>query len=255
MSEIYLFVLLVYLLTVPTLYWVFKDENEINKGKKRIAVILLVVFYTLIALIPSFEGKNAYYHFGFLAFPLLYSILLKKHFRKMIPPPSKMWAVFIIIFLLFWFEEMVLSIGHVINGAYNNGFYSILTHLIGYLGFYFGVALTIVFFCRKWNFSLWQLFTAGGIWGLIWEQQLLGPIMLLSGDFFSFIIFASFVFPVYGLLLVGPRLLFSEELKSLKKSRWQSLLLFVGIFLIPLIFWALFNWVFGIIGLDISGVI
>lgn len=257
-KSIYPIVLFIYLLTAPLLYWAFENPEELDlRNKKRILIIILAVIYVIFALLPDSDGKNAFYQFGFIGLPLFYSIIFRKQIRALLKPSTDKWfLIYVITFLLIWVDESILAVDHVINGNYANGIHSVITHLLGYSGFYLGIALVMMFFYRKYGFSARQTFIIGGIWGVLIEQQFLGPIMLFSGQITELIVFASFVFPVYGLVLAGPRILFNEEFNKTKnKSKRQTILLFIGIVIIPLITWFLGNSILKFLGIDLSGVI
>lgn len=76
-----------------------------------------------------------------------------------------------------------------------------------------------------------------------------GSIELFTEEFFKepkdlppgeALVFVLYIFPVYGLYLTAPRLLFFEELcQASRASRWQGLWLFLGIAVLPLVSWRL----------------
>ena len=165
--------------------------------------------------------------------------------------------LFPIIFFLLWIIEIPLSTGYVIDGVggYKN-WISVWNHQVSYAGFYIGLALTILIFFRRWNYSLRQVFVVGGLWGLVIEQNFLGPQLLFSGALFEFAGFASFIFPTYALYLAGPYLLFYEEFKNDKyRTRWQSVLLFIGVSVLPVATWFLWGALMKLLGVDVSVVI
>jgi len=95
----------------------------------------------------------------------------------------------------------------------------------------------------------------GGLWGVLVEQQYAGPKMLASGAVVEALAFGLYIFPVYGLYLAAPRLLFFEEFSlSRRTSRWQSIWLFLGISVLPLASWLLWSAILGKLGFDRTGV-
>jgi len=255
-KAIYPIALFIYFLTAPLLYWAFGQDKDIFSSRKTKRVIFtLVVLYTIISLFSIPEGGGLH-QFGFIAFPLLYAIIFREQLRSVLKPREDRWPlIYTTIFILLWIEEGMLAIDHVIGGIYS-GLDSILLHLLGYSGFYFGVTLTMLFFYRRFNFSLRQTFIIGGIWGLVVEQEHLGLKILFSGNILDFIIFASFILPVYGLFLTGPRLLFGEEFNEIKNTnKWQAIVLFLAIFIIPLITWYFSGLIYSALGINFNGVV
>ena len=247
------------IITVFLLFWAFRRPEEIIvPGRKKKTILFIALFYSILALLPFLEGKGEGLYYFFVVYPLLYAVVFRNSLRRIFQPHvSKWFFLFSIIFLLLWIEEIPLAVGYVIDGVgeYQN-WISVWRHLVSYAGFYVGLALTIVLFFRRWNYSPVEIFTVGGIWGIAIEQYFLGPQLLFSGAVLEFIAFASFIFPTYGLYLIGPYVLFYEEFKSEKpKIKWQSALLFVGVFTLTLAMWFLFGVLLKLIGAEVSGVI
>jgi hypothetical protein len=152
----------------------------------------------------------------------------------------------VVICLLLWFEETWVIVDH---------FSPPLRHYVHYLGFYVGVTATIVWLYTRYRFTALQTFVVGGIWGVLVEQQFAGPKMLASGAVVQAMIFGIYVFPVYGLYLAAPRLLFFEEFsRSDRVSRWQGLWLFLTISVLPLVTWAAWSAMLQAWGFDRTGV-
>ena len=249
----------IHIITTILLFWAFRRPEEIIvPGRKKTVVLFIALFYIVLALMPFLEGKGEGLYNFFVAYPLLYAVVFRSSVKRIFQPHASKWFfLFSIIFLLLWIEEIPLAVSYVIDGVgeYQN-WISVWRHLVSYAGFYMGLALTTVLFFRRWNYSPAQIFTVGGLWGLVIEQNFLGPQLLFSGAVLEFIAFASFIFPTYGLYLIGPYVLFYEEFKSEKpKIKWQSALLFVGVFVLTLAMWFLFGVLLKLIGAEVSGVI
>ena len=92
-------------------------------------------------------------------------------------------------------------------------------------------------------------------WGVLVEQQFAGPKMLASGAVVQALGFGLYIFPVYGMYLAAPRLLFFEEFsRSTRTSRWQGVWLFLGIAVLPLATWLLWSALLQTFGFDRTGV-
>ena len=130
-----------------------------------------------------------------------------------------------------------------------------LRHYAHYFGFYVGMTATIVLLYHHYLFTPLQTFIVGGLWGVLVEQQFGGPKLFFSGAVAQAVTFGVYVFPVYGLYLAAPRLLFFEEFsRPCRTSRWQALLLFVAITVLPLLVWAAWSAILKAFDFDPSGV-
>lgn len=262
-----LFLLIVYSISLAALFWVFKDPRAvIVRGKKRSLIVFIALLYAVIAFLPFMEGKSACYHF-FVTYPLLYVLILRTFARQFLLSifNKKFLAVF--LFSLLWVQEIPVVMDYMINGTGKfvegteipivyAGIFSLGKHLIGYAGFYMGMALTIIFFYKRWQYSLRQVFTVGGFWGVLIEQQFLGPVILFSGAFLDFFFFATFVFMTYGLYLAGPYLLFYEEFQHAgQRGKGNPVFLFIAIVIIPLLTWGIWSILLGIFNIGVSGVV
>src|SRR3989344_2118817 len=172
---------------IVLLFWVFRQpENIIIPGRKKKIVLFIALFYITLALLPFLEGKGGGFYYLFVAYPLFYAVIFRNSLRKIFQPFASRWfLLFPIIFFLLWIIEIPLSTGYVIDGVggYKN-WISVWNHQVSYAGFYIGLALTILIFFRRWNYSLRQVFVVGGLWGLVIEQNFLGPQLLFSGALF-----------------------------------------------------------------------
>lgn len=233
-------------LVMAVCYWALRQPTQVFvRGARRWAVWAIALAYLGLTLLGAAGQQPFTFALLFIAFPLLYSVLLRGAVRRLIRGLRRsragQWGV---VFALVWFSEVfaALDIAH---------YDPVGRHMIVYIGFYIGLALVIVFFQSRWRFSVPALLTLGGLWGLLVERQFAGSKMLLSGDIAGFLIFASIVFGVYGFYLAGPRLLFHEEWSANPPaSRWQHLLLFVAVAVVPMLTWALWVLLLGAVGFD-----
>lgn len=134
--------------------------------------------------------------------------------------------------------------------------------MIFYVGFYAGLALVVRYFYQRWSFSFGQVFTVGGMLGLLIEQEFLLPkyfFQALSGNrdaFMALIFTAPFIFIVYSLYLATPLLIFYEETRDKKKATKRHMLLFyVAIVIMPLLSWGIWDGIITGLGIDLTGVI
>jgi hypothetical protein len=195
---------------------------------------VVILAYLAAALLPLLEGQR-FFSALFVAYPLLYVTLLRRPLRSLFGVLPKWLGLFAAAFFLHWFEELFVVLD-------DRG--DIRAHLIEYAGFYLGYATTVAFLYTRWKFSFAQVFTVGGLWGVLVEQNFAGPAMLFAGlrgeagALVNFIFFASFIFIVYGLYLAGPYLLFREDLQTGRPVGWKQLMLaYVSIVVVPLAAW------------------
>jgi hypothetical protein len=150
------------------------------------------------------------------------------------------------ICLLLWFEETWVIV---------DSRSPPLRHYVHYFGFYAGMTATILWLYTRYRYTALQAFVVGGLWGVLVEQQWKGPKTLLSGAVVEALTFGLYVFPVYGLYLAAPRLLFFEEFSASKRtSRWQAIWLLLAITVLPLVSWAISSAILQAAGFDRSGV-
>jgi hypothetical protein len=232
--------------TILILAWAFrKPEETFHPGMRNWGVFAIVIIHVLLALL-SLTGEKSSLSELFVAYPLIWSVLLRDRLRRLLPNPASLWLMAVTICVLLWFEETWVIVDHHSPP---------LRHYIHYFGFYAGMTATILLLYHRYRYTALQTFVVGGLWGVLIEQQFKGPKMLLSGAAVDAIAFGLYIFPVYGLYLAAPRLLFFEEFsKSNRTSRWQGVWLFLGIAVLPLATWLLWSAILQICGFDRSGV-
>ena len=232
--------------TILILAWVFlHPEESFHLGRRYWGVFTVVAVHILLALL-SLTGEKSSLSEMFIAYPLIWSVLLRDRLRRLLPIPASFWLMAVGICLLLWFEETWVIVDHRSPP---------LRHYVHYFGFYAGMAATIVWLYTRYRFTALQTFVVGGLWGVLVEQQFDGPKMLASGAVVEALTFGLYIFPVYGLYLAAPRLLFFEEFSlSNRTSRWQGLWLFLGITVLPLVSWAIWSAGLQAAGFDRTGV-
>ena len=180
--------------TILILAWAFRHPEEcFRPGRRYWLVFTVAVVHILLALL-SLTGDKSSLSEMFIAYPLIWSVLLRNRLRRLLPPQAALWLMAVVICLLLWFEETWVIVDHRSPP---------LRHYIHYFGFYLGVTATIVLLYRRYRFSVPQTFLVGGLWGVLVEQQFAGPKMLLAGKAVEAIGFALYIAPVYGLYLAA----------------------------------------------------
>jgi len=240
------------LITLPMLYWLFREpENVLVSPRRRAVLWAIVLAYAGVMVLALLVGVR-FFSALFVAYPLFYLLLGKRWMGEKRPfsPPI---ALFIIPFFLLWFGELFAVLDY--NGP-------ILPHFTFYLGFYAGIALVFAFFNGRWQFSLLQLFTIGGLWGVLIEQNFLFPALFLQaimgdgGAFFTILFSALFVFIIYGLYLAAPFLLLYERVEANPRAgKRPAVFLFIAIVIVPLLVWGVWNWLLTALGMDLTGVV
>jgi len=232
-------------LVIILCYWaLWQPEKAFKRGWRRSTLWLIVLGYGSLSLLAA-TGTKSFWSLGFIIFPILYAVLLRDSVRRLITRiKHSSIGRFSVVFVLIWFSEIFAALD---IASYD----PLRRHMIVYIGFYVGQALVIVFFLTRWRYTFPLLFTVGGLWGVLVERQFAGTTMLVSGNIFGFLTFASIIFPVYGFYLAGPYLLFYEEWSTNPHtSRWQNVLLFVSVAVFPLVTWTLWTALLGWLGLD-----
>ena len=239
-------ILAIKLPTLLLLVWAFlRPEETLRPGRRYWCLFAVAAFHVLLALL-SFMGKESSLSEMFVAYPLLWAVMLRNPLRRALPPPVPLLVMGVVTCLLLWFEET-----WVIVDKHSPP----LNHYIHYFGFYVGMAATIVLLYSRVRYSVLQTFVVGCLWGVLVEQQFLVPKMLASGAVVQALLFALYIAPVYGLYLAAPRLLFLEEFdRPTRTSRWQGIWLFVAISVVPLATWALWSLILRPTGFDRTGV-
>jgi hypothetical protein len=232
--------ILLFGLVIVICYWALRQpEAAFKPGWKRRAIALAVLAYGVIVLLSAWSG-SPFYSLLFVAYPLIYGVLLRRPVRALVNRINPV----IVVFGLLWFSELFAALDIADRDPVGR-------HMVVYAGFYVGLALVVTFFLSRWRFTFATLFTVGGLWGVLIEQQFAGPVMLLAGDFAGFALFASLIFGVYGLYLAGPFLLFYEEWSANpNRSRLQAPLLLVAVAGVPLLTWAIWTGLLGLLGYD-----
>jgi hypothetical protein len=235
-----------------------KTEIEGDVKTMRKTSIWLALVFGLLAILPILAHKPDRSLFNFyLVWPLLYAVIFRGITRFIITPARKIQSLrYLVIFFLLWVLEIFLIIdygrtGYKQNyGVENKIIYGTSQafgqHLFVYMGFYIGIAMVVGYFLWKYKISLTKAFIIGGLWGIIVEQNFLGPILLVTNPL-SFLTFGPLTFITYGMYIAGPYLLFFEEIRSRerKETKYLNLKFFLAISIIPLIAWALWTKLIG----------
>ncbi|GEM_PF-3101451 len=246
-------------LSIPVLFWIFRHEEDYRPslGKKRSLYILTTV-YLAFALFPLLKGDGGGMSLAFTVLPLLYICVFRRHIRVLFTYFRKNVILLAVpIFLLLILEEGFLALGYRISGfePYTS-LYQVGKHLLSYTGFYIGITATIIFFHNRYQFSRWQLFMAGGLWGILVEQEFKGLKMLYAGEFSNLFFYVPIIFLTYGLYLLWPKVVFSEELKGkIHSTRWHVLLLWVVVSIVPIATWLAWSFLLKMAGIDTGGII
>jgi len=226
-------------------YWTLSQpERAFTRGLRRSVLWLVVSGYMLFILLAA-TGTQPFYSLLFIVYPLLYGVLLRRPVRALLLRFVRTFAGrFVLLFILLWFSELFAALDIADRDPIGR-------HMIVYIGFYVGLAAVLTFFLWRWRFGFIGLFTTGGLWGLLVERQFAGVNMLLSGDIFGFLTFASVILPVYGFYVAGPWLMFYEELQAHRRPQNRVyFLLFLALAIIPLITWFIATLILNALGFD-----
>jgi hypothetical protein len=223
---------------IGLLYWAYSSPEKSSLPSRLAAASMVILAYLAAALLPLLEGER-FFSALFVAYPLLYSSVLKQPVRALARRLPLWLSLFGVAALLPWLGELFVVLDY--RG-------DVLSHMVFYTGFYIGFAATLAFLYSRWTFTFTQVFTIGGLWGVLVEQQFAGPAMLVAGlrgdseALLNFFFFASFIFLVYGLYLAGPYLLFREQLQGRRPAGWLQLALaYVLVVVVPLAAWGLWS--------------
>jgi len=232
--------------TILIVLWALRRPEELlRRGRRYWWICAIAVLHLLLALL-SLTGQQPALAELFVGFPLLWAVVLRSPLRALPPRPSPVWLMAAAICVLLWLEETWVIVDH---------HSPVLRHYIHFFGFYFGMTATIVWLYGRYHYTARQTFVVGGLWGVLIEQQFAGPLLLASGAIVQALVFGLYIFPVYGLYLAAPRLLFCDEFSgSQRTSRWQGLWLFLAIAVLPLASWLLWSAGLQACGFDRTGV-
>lgn len=240
-----LLMIVVLMLIAWVFYWAFKTPEDVfAPGKKRRTMKVIAGVGIVLVLIGIFSTEHTY-SLLFFAYPPAYAVLFRDRLRAVLAPAGRTtWGLFFVVILLLWPKELFVV---------GDGHDPLVDHMIFYLGFYIGLALTIAVLYRRWHYTAAQVYVIGGLWGVLVEQNFAALRLLFSGQVGGFLWFAAFVFAVYGLYLAGPYLLFYEELQTITTThRRQRLILLVVIVVLPLVCWLLWAALINALGMDTS---
>jgi hypothetical protein len=232
---------------IPICYWaLWKPARAFQSGWRRRTLWLLAVLLVIYMMLAA-SGPEPFFSLLFIIYPILYGVLLRQIVRRCISPATfGRLRLFFVVFVLLWASELFAAIDSAI--AHQD---PLIRHMANYIGFYIGLALVVTWFLSRWRYTFPSLFSIGGLWGVLIEQQFLGIKILLNGDIATFLSFASVIFPVYGFYLAGPFLLFYEEWSvHPHTNRWQGLLLLLAVVVVPLLFWGLWFILLSLLGWD-----
>jgi hypothetical protein len=238
--------------SIALLYWAYRNPDRLERPSGKLVIGGIILAYLAAALLPLLEGQR-FFSALFVAYPLLYATLFKRPIRALAGLLPMGLRLFAAAFLLPFLGELFVVLDY--RGP-------ILAHFLHYAGFYLGFAAAVAYLYPRWKFSFAQVFSIGGMWGVLVEQQFAGPKMLLSalrGDpdaLLSFFFFAFFIFLVYGLYLVGPHLLFSEDVQGGPDAGWRQVILaYLLVVVVPLAAWGLWSLGLQWIGVDLAVVL
>ena len=184
----------------------------------------------------------------FIAYPLIWSVLLRDRLRRLLPPGIDM------------------AHGH------GNLPAPLVRGDLGHRGppqpslcgttsttsaSMLGMAATILWLYTRYRYTALQTFVVGGLWGVLVEQQFAGPKMLASGaGRVEALTFGSLHLPRLRPVSGGTPAARSSRSSAgrIGPSRWQGLWLFLGITVLPLVCWAIWSAVLQAVGFDRMGV-
>ena len=183
----------------------------------------------------------------FIAYPLIWSVLLRNRLRRLLPPQAAFWLMGVVICLLLWFEETWVIVDHRSPP---------LRHYVHYFGFYLGVTATIVWLIPAIPLLRPADLPRRRVYGACSSSNNLPvPRCFSPGRLSKQSASLSTSPPSTGSTLQHLGCLFFEEFnESNRVSRWQGLWLFVAISVLPLAAWLLWSALLQAGGFDRSGV-
>lgn len=239
-------IILIFGLLIGICYWALWQPQIAfrRRGWRHLALWLVTLAYLGLAKLDT-AAEKPFFAPMFIVYALFYSVLFREFVLDIVGRVirSRVGRYFVILLLL-WFSEIFAAMD-IMNRE------PIDRHMLMYIGFYAGLALVVVYFLSRWRYTFPALFTLGGLWGILVERQFAGLQMLVFGDILGFLTFASLIFPVYGFYLAGPYFLLYEEISpNPRTSRWQYILLFIAVAVVPLVTWALWIALLKLLGAD-----
>ena len=91
--------------TILILAWAFcRPEEMFRPGRRYWGILAIVVVHVSLALL-SLTGEKSSLSELFVAYPLIWSVLLRDRIRGVLSSPASVWLMGTAICLLLWFEE------------------------------------------------------------------------------------------------------------------------------------------------------
>ena len=78
--------------TILILAWAFsRPQESFRPGRRHWGVLAIVVVHVLLALL-SLTGEKSSLSELFIAYPLIWSVLLRDRLRRLLPSPARRWG-------------------------------------------------------------------------------------------------------------------------------------------------------------------
>ena len=105
-------ILAIKLPTILILAWAFsRPEEMFRPGRRYWAVLAIAVVHVLLALL-SLTGEKSSLSELFVAYPLIWAVLLRDRLRHLLHSPASAWLMAVAICVLLWFEETWVIVDH-----------------------------------------------------------------------------------------------------------------------------------------------